>query len=301
MKKILKEVDEKRGIVQITISDERFYTRSQLNPLTNLPEFKFVPSVTWIAGHYPKGIGYYKWLGEHGWDESQALMREAGDKGSKVHDAISMILAGLEVRIDTKIINKTTGKEEELQFEEVECIKAFCDWRASLESFEPIVWDLTVFSDQHGYAGSIDLIARVNGELYIIDFKTSQQVWVSHEMQVSAYRMAIENGENEVLYKGKQLDVSGLKTAILQIGYQRNKARFKWTEIADCFPLFMHAKAIWQREAGDQSPRKVDLPIVLSAAMKKVEQVQSPVEAASDKVAEEKVQKKPITKNKNQQ
>jgi TolB-like protein len=38
----------------------------------------------------------------------------------------------------------------------------FCDWRASLESFEPLAWDLTVFSDIHGYAGSVDLMARVS-------------------------------------------------------------------------------------------------------------------------------------------
>src|SRR3954447_18131496 len=102
MKKIIKEVDEKRGIVQVTIADERPYMKSVQNEETKLPEFKSVPSVTWIASHYPKGIGYYKWLGEHGWDESQALMREAGDKGSILHEAISKILAGAEVRIDSK-------------------------------------------------------------------------------------------------------------------------------------------------------------------------------------------------------
>jgi hypothetical protein len=272
VKKLIKEVDEKRGIVQVTIADERWYMKSQENPATKLPEFKAVPSVTWIAGHYPKGIGYYKWLGEHGWDESQALMREAGDKGSIVHDAISKILGGEEVRIDSKFINKSTEHEQELSFEEVECVKAFCDWRASLESFEPIAWDLTVFSDKHNYAGSIDLIARVNGALYIIDFKTSQQVWVSHEMQVSAYRETVENGENPLMFKGKQVNVAGLKTAILQIGYQRNKNRHKWTEIENCFDLFLNAKAIWKREAGEQTPRKVDLPIVLSPAIK-VEEV----------------------------
>ncbi len=144
---------------------------------------------------------------------------------------------------------------------------------ATLESFEPIAWDIVVFSEQYGYAGTIDLIARVNGELYIIDFKTSQSVWPEYEMQVSAYRVAVENGENPIPEKnpngtetGKLVDVSGLKTAILQIGYRRNKSLYKWTEIEDAFPVFLHAKAIWQHESGSQQPRKVDLPIVLSPA-----------------------------------
>jgi hypothetical protein len=66
-----------------------------------LPILKYVPSVTWITGHYPKGVQFYKWLAEHGWDESQAIKQAAGDNGSKVHDAISAILRGEEVRIDS--------------------------------------------------------------------------------------------------------------------------------------------------------------------------------------------------------
>ncbi len=272
MQKLIKNVDEKRGICQVTIADERFYFKQSKDPQNGNPIMLAVPSVTWIAGHYPKGIGFYKWLADRGWDEAEAIKAAAGDKGSKVHEAISAILAGQEVRIDSKFLNRTIGQLEELTFEEVECIKAFIDWKATLESFEPIAWDIVVFSEQHGYAGTIDLIARVNGELYIIDFKTSQNVWPEYEMQVSAYRMAVENGENAIHERnpngteGKQLNVVGLKTAILQIGYRRNKCLYKWTEIEDAFPLFLHAKAIWQHESGSQHPRKVDLPIVLSPA-----------------------------------
>ena len=37
--------------------------------------------------------------------------------------------------------------------------------------------------------------------------------------------VAIENDENEILYDGKAIDVSGMKTAILQVGYQPNNTR----------------------------------------------------------------------------
>jgi hypothetical protein len=271
MQKIIKQMDEKRGIVQVTIADERWYFKEGKDEQNGNPIMLAVPSVTWIAGHYPKGIQFYKWLADKGWSEAEAIKAAAGDKGSKVHEAISAILGGREVRIDSKFENRSKSTEtnpcfEELTFEEVECIKSFLDWKATLESFEPIAWDIVVFSEQHGYAGTIDLIARVNGELFIIDFKTSQSIWPEYEMQVSAYRMAVENGENPIQYKGNHLDISGLKSAILQIGYRRNKSLYKWTEIEDAFPLFLHAKAIWQHESGTQQPRKVDLPIVLSPA-----------------------------------
>lgn len=274
MQKLIKVVDEKRGIVQVTTSDERWYVKEVKDKETGLPKHLFVPSVTWIAGHYPKGVQFYKWLADKGWDESQAIKQAAGDKGSKVHEAISAIFRGEEVRIDSKFMNKTTEQLEELTFEEIECIMSFIDWRNSLKSFEAIAWDVVVFSEQGNYAGTVDLIARVDGELYVIDFKTSQYIWTEYELQVSAYARALENGENPIYAKnpngteGKMIDLSGLKIAILQIGYRKNKSRYKFTDIENQYSMFEIAKAIWQRDSSTQEPRQVDLPIVLSPAIK---------------------------------
>lgn len=271
MEKIIKVTDQKRGIVQITTADERWYMRESRNGETGLPEFVAVPSVTWICGHYPKGVGFYKWLADKGWNEAEALKVSAGDKGSRVHEALSAILAGQEVRIDSKFVSKLSGREEELSMEEIDCILSFVAWKASLESFEPIAWDITVFSEQHGYAGSIDLVARINGELYVVDFKTSKQVWAEYELQVSAYRQALENGENPLYLPNANgtesnvlLDCSGMKTAILQVGYTLNKAGWKFTETENKFPLFLAAKQIWANECAGQKPKQKDYPIVLS-------------------------------------
>jgi hypothetical protein len=46
MKKIIKEVDEKRGILQVTIADERWYIKEVQNPTTKLPQFLYVPAIT---------------------------------------------------------------------------------------------------------------------------------------------------------------------------------------------------------------------------------------------------------------
>jgi hypothetical protein len=62
MKKLIRDVDEKKGIVQITTYDERWYAHEVKDPITGIPFIKFVPSVTWVAESYPKGIGFYRWL-----------------------------------------------------------------------------------------------------------------------------------------------------------------------------------------------------------------------------------------------
>lgn len=279
MQKLIRQVDEKRGIVQVTVGDERWYFKEGKDGETGNPIMVSVPSVTWIAGHYPKGVGFYKWLAEKGWDEAEAIKIAAGDKGSKVHNAISAIFRGEEIRIDSKFVNnsKSTPENpvlEELTFEEIECIKSFLDWRATLTSFKPLAWDVTVFSDEGNYAGTIDLVAEVEGQIYIIDFKTSQSVWVEMEMQVSAYAHTVVNGENIILEMNPNgttkdvVNVSGLKTAILQLNYRKNKNRYKFTEIEDCYDLFLTARQIWLRESAKQQPRQVEYPIVLSPALK---------------------------------
>ena len=175
--------------------------------------------------------------------------------------------------------NEQNYIESELSYEELLCVKSFIDWMNEAKP-EVIATETTIFSEIHGYAGTIDLICKLDGVPYVIDFKTSKQVWREHELQISAYRTAIENGENTFQEKnengtetGRLVDLSGLKTAILQVGYDRNKAGYKFTEIEDAFPLFKAAQQIWAAEVNGNTPgfTKRDFPIVLSPAKKKVE------------------------------
>src|SRR5947209_7507031 len=138
MKKVIRETDEKRGIVQITVADERWYMKPVPNATTGIPEYVPVPSVTWIAGYWPKGIGFYRWLAEKGWDEAEAIKVAAGDKGSRVHLAIEKIIKGEEFRIDTKVEDKGKSTEgnpasSELTYEELLCVKSFLDWKREIE------------------------------------------------------------------------------------------------------------------------------------------------------------------------
>lgn len=272
MKKEIREVDAKRGIVQVTTSDSRWYLKSSIDVVTGLPIYKGVPSVTWVCGSYPKGIGFYRWLSEHGWDDSQAIKQAAGDKGSKVHNAISMILAGEEMRIDTKIMNPSTGQEEELTLEEVDCIKSFVDWKNENNPVS-IAWDVTVFSDKLEYAGTIDYICKIGDQVYIVDFKTSQYVWTEYELQVSAYKHAlIEESAHPEAIPLKEVDYTNIKLAVLQIGYNKNKAKYKWNEFEDAFDLFMNARAIWVREHGGETIKTRDYPIILSPKVEKTDE-----------------------------
>ena len=260
MHKHIRLVDEKRKIVQVTTTDERWYVRESKDPVTGLPSHKFVPSVTWICDHYPKGVGFYKWLANKGWDEAEAIKEAAGGRGSKVHQAVADLLDGLVVEMEAQYINPNTGLGEPLTLEEYEAILSFVSW-FKLTHPKVLGREMVVWNDQEEYAGTVDFLCEIDKELWLIDFKTSKSVYPSHEMQVSAYKHAVPNW-------------SKAKLGILQLGYARMKAGYKFTLVEDQFDLFLASKKIWAKETAGQSPKQKDYP--LSVVL-----VESNVEAAA--------------------
>jgi len=67
---------------------------------------------------------------------------------------------------------------------------AFQDWAKSV-SLEPIFIEQTVWSHTYGYAGTLDLVAKVNGEITLIDFKTSKGIYAEYDLQSVAYQHAL--------------------------------------------------------------------------------------------------------------
>jgi hypothetical protein len=286
MKKEIRVADEEKGLIQITTYDERWYAKPSTDEKTQLPAYKFVPSVTWVCSFFPKDTFFYKWLAEKGWDEAEAIKIAAGDKGSKVHLAVADIMLGKEVRIDSKYPNRTKGYDEELTIEEVDCIMSYQAWLAETElthTVETVAFEVAVFSDTHNFAGTIDFIAKLTNKAtqevtyWLIDFKTGQSVWFESKMQVSAYRETLVNGENGFPKLPPGVDI---KLGILQLGYRMNKKRFKFNVITPCFDEFLIAKQLWEFKAGKQTPSEKDYPVVISAA--RGEYIVAPVEEVTE-------------------
>lgn len=257
MKKEIKIINQKEKIVRITTIDERWYAKETINKETGLPEYTYYPSSTWIAGYYPKGIGFYKWLAQKGWDEAEALKVAAGERGSKVHQGTELLDKGEEIKIDSKLINPDTLEEEELTVEEYECLISYKDWFNETKP-EVLATELTVFNEKEGYAGTLDRIMRIDGQIWVIDIKTSQTIWEEHILQISSYKQADidykELGITDQEWKDR-------KIATLQLGYRLNKKNCKFTEQEDKFGLFLYAKAIWSNENPEAKPKQRDLPL----------------------------------------
>lgn len=262
MKKVIKQVTSE-GIIQVTIADERWYIKTMPDGTQ-----KYVPSVTWVSSHYPKGIAFFKWLADKGWDEAEMIKSAAGDKGSKIHLAVGMLLEGKEVFMESKVLNPSTGVEEDLTLEEYEAVMSFVAWHKEVKPVF-IAKELVVFNDEYNYAGTIDYLCVIDQFLYLIDFKTGQAVYPSYEIQVSSYKQALYKPDPAGL---TWLDIPGytgvfrpdqVRLGILQLGYRRTKTRFKFTPVEDKFDLFLSVYQIWENETKGVEPFKRDYPVSL--------------------------------------
>ena len=243
----IKTIDEEKKITRITTVNERFYCK-ELEDGTKV----FYPSSTWICDYYPKGVAYYKWLANHGWDEAEALKIAAGEKGSKVHQAIEELLMGKTLNMESQYL-LDNGESEELTLEEYECLMSFVAWFQETKP-KVICYEAAVFNNEYKYAGTLDMIFKFGNNTFLVDFKTSQYIWPSHKLQVSSYK------HTDYVMKNHP----EVKPAILQLGYRMNKRRYKFTEIDDCFDLFLSARKIWDFEVKDKQPLEREYPLELT-------------------------------------
>ena len=74
----------------------------------------------------------------------------------------------------------------------VNAINAFREWIKHNE-VEWLAAEQRVYSRTHNYAGTVDAVARVNGEFAVIDFKTSARIYEEYYLQVAAYSKCVED------------------------------------------------------------------------------------------------------------
>lgn len=85
--------------------------------------------------------------------------------------------------------------------EAVTGVNAFMQWRKE-NKVKFVSTERVVYSKEHGYIGTLDSEAKVNGMLCLIDFKASNGLYNSVRMQTAAYVKADEE-ERKVKYDGR--------------------------------------------------------------------------------------------------
>src|SRR6056300_290729 len=169
-KNIKRLVEADGSARQITVLDSRYYQRK--------PGI-FYPSVTHVLSYFPKDKFFERWMKEVG-TNADYIIRRAGREGTQVHNAIEDYINGKEV----KWLNDY-GDAKYSQ-EVWRMILKFVDF---WETYQPtfIKTETHLFSDELKVAGTADLICEIDGEIWLIDFKTSNALYKTYDLQLACY------------------------------------------------------------------------------------------------------------------
>ena len=122
------------------------------------------------------------------------FLKKAGDLGTQVHDWCEQFAKAKMNKTELPKIDKTFPKEVILG------INAFLDWY-NKNKVKFIEIERLVYSKKYDYCGFFDALAKVNGKLCLIDYKTSSGVYSSMNLQLAGYRLALEEETKAVIDK----------------------------------------------------------------------------------------------------
>jgi len=157
------------------------------------PEGRF-PSVTSILSLLPKPAleNWRTILGK----EADKIAAERAVVGSVCH---YRILSRYSIRLIEPPKVFLPWKDLEKWLKELNMRAEICEilWDELSIDLEPLYVEHSLVSRKHRFAGTLDLLAEIDGENVIIDLKTSKEVWKEYELQLAAYTiMCEENGIN---------------------------------------------------------------------------------------------------------
>lgn len=233
MQKVIHNPDLK----QINFLDTRFYTVNEIN---------YYPSVTSVLDIYPKGYGFIDWLKQVGYN-ADIIVEKAGTQGSKIHDAIDKFLNGIEIKW-----------EDGYSLEEWKMILRFYEF---WDKYKPkiITNESKMISETIGVGGTLDLVCEINGEIWLIDYKSSNAIYKTYELQIAAYSKMWN--EINPAQKIKRCGLLWLKSATRGEDKQEKKIQGSGWQLKeferhyeDAFKIFEHALAIWREENPNPKP-----------------------------------------------
>ena len=137
--------------------------------LFELPDGQWVPSITSVTSFYNRQI-FIDWRKRIGEEKANAITKKATTRGTDFHEAAQAYL-----------------ENRDLVWEDYLPATRFMFHHAApyLDKINNIhAIERTLYSEYLGLAGRVDCIAEYEGELAVIDFKTSEKIkpekWLEH-------------------------------------------------------------------------------------------------------------------------
>lgn len=156
-----------------------------------------VPGTTTVIGRFKDSGALIKWAYRQGVEHENMRSRgmpapadlyevqeAAADIGTVVHDMVELHVKG---RPPAEIEQQKARLPGEAQAKADSAYGAFKSW-AAMVSLEVVATEVPMVSELHRFGGTPDCVARINGHVCLLDWKTSNAVYSDYLIQLAAYR-----------------------------------------------------------------------------------------------------------------
>lgn len=155
---------------------------------------------------------------------------KAGEIGSQAHALVEWNLR--------RDLGQKVGPEPRVVDAAQWAFMAFQDWANSV-SLKPLFIEQTVFSRSYRYAGTMDLLAEVNGVVTLVDFKTGKSIYAEAHLQNVAYQQALAE-------MGHVAPAAGLIVRLPKVETDPQFETAPVPPVTELFPTFLNCLALWR-------------------------------------------------------
>jgi hypothetical protein len=158
--------------------------------------------------------------------EPAVQLTAAGGFGTEAHSIFEAILGaeatGTPVQVDPK-------------YDIV--VDNFLTWRKSVPDLQVLHNEMMVYSQTHQYAGAVDAVCKIGDRVIIMDWKTSNQIYVEYALQVAAYAKAFEEMTGTPVHEAWVLRFDKAKKKAPQIKVVK--------DLTETHETFLAVKKLW--------------------------------------------------------
>ncbi|MDD5011989.1 MAG: hypothetical protein PHQ00_07695 [Phycisphaerae bacterium] len=168
------------------MSNTKAHQRYRLKKTAEYPKGEIVPGVTTIV----RQLGWntdvlVAWARREALsgNDPNKIRDEAADSGTVTHKLIESHIIGEKADLSDYTQNQIDKGETGFL--------AYLEWEKR-NAIEYIGSEIQIVSEKYRCGGTIDAIAKKNGVLWLLDFKTSSGIWPEMKVQVAAYKNIYE-------------------------------------------------------------------------------------------------------------
>lgn len=211
---------------------------------------KRLPGTTTVIGRFKDSGALIKWAykqgreheamfarGEDAPRELYEVTQAAADIGTIAHNMVEVSIKGE----NPEGVLALSGLPVESQEKARSSFSAYQTW-ASMSRMGIIEQEMPLISEAHQFGGTPDAIGLINGELCLLDWKTSNSVYSDYLLQLAAYRVLWEeNYPDRPLVGGSHL---------LRFSKEHGDfAHHFYRDLSEAWEMFKHLRGAYSLDA----------------------------------------------------